>query len=973
MATFSPILAEAAATPVVRALSFDPAFNGFLMVLLAIAVGLMVFYLYREQQKIAPRRIVHWLTFIRIALVILVMLLLLRPIRQWSSTHNAGGTLWVVVDQSLSMKQTDKQSSKIEQLRWADTLGYLPADKRPSRLDSFAAKLSALRGELEYLQANNDVSPDKSAATDGAAGNSAAIAKWLDRLNDLTGDIAKDPQGGTADTTAVIANIKTLSGNAAEALKSPGAFPWHASIVSLASDVTKLQAAADHADTDLLSHAGADPDVQKALAKVAAMRRADLIYASLSQNLKGGDKSLAQVLANQDTHIVTFAGGQQEVDATDKSSLPALLKTAAEPVGGSTNIADALKFVGDQMSDSNATSVLLVSDGRANDGGDLIEPARRLAGHGARVFTLAIGSRQVVCDAAVESVDAPDWIFKDDTLRASALLRLDGLAGKPVSVDFLRGTEVIDTKVVTPMSNQSSQVITFRDKPPEARLYDYEVHVRELPEEVIKENNRQSFRVSVKNDKLHVLIVEDEPRWEYRYLANYLSRDNRVQLQTVLLEPAKIAEVQTPAPIKALATNTQNVEAQILPQTKADWAGFDLLVLGDVPVESLSTEMQQNITAAVRDRGATLLVIAGPLNMPGRYAGTPLADLLPVYLNANWTATSLGEDLHNGFQPTIAPEGAKSILSQLGLDEASNAELWSAIPQWYWHSEQTQAKLSANVLWSIGRKAGDTSPADSNALAAARQRALLSTMSVGLGRVMYLASDSTWRLRQVDGHNLHERFWGQFIRWVVGSDLPSGGKFVRFGTNKPKYADGEPIHVNARVLKEDLTPLTGQHFKVVAKSANGTILHDAELVDSPQTPGFYHATLPNLPAGQIELTLAGGEVEQLLDSDTSEAARKLNIQVLADENLELQNINADHQAMEQIAQAGGGIALDAQYAGVLADHIPDLRHDETKIQQLGMFTDPKDPWTRKAHWGFLAIFVTLITAEWILRKAGGLV
>ena len=43
----------------------------------------------------------------------------------------------------------------------------------------------------------------------------------------------------------------------------------------------------------------------------------------------------------------------------------------------------------------------------------------------------------------------------------------------------------------------------------------------------------------MKKEKFQVLIVEDQPRWEYRYLANYLKRDKRVHLQTVLLEPAR--------------------------------------------------------------------------------------------------------------------------------------------------------------------------------------------------------------------------------------------------------------------------------------------------------------------------------------------------------------------------------------------------------------------------------------------------
>ncbi len=87
----------------------------------------------------------------------------------------------------------------------------------------------------------------------------------------------------------------------------------------------------------------------------------------------------------------------------------------------------------------------------------------------------------------------------------------------------------------------------------------------------------------------------------------------------------------------------------------------------------------------------------------------------------------------------------------------------------------------------------------------------------------------------------------------------------------------------------------------------------------------------------------------------------------------MQNINADPVALARIAHAGGGIALDAAYYDVLADHIPQVKQDQVNVEQVGFFTDPNDPWTRKAHWAFLIAFATLITAEWILRKVGGLV
>jgi len=42
----------------------------------------------------------------------------------------------------------------------------------------------------------------------------------------------------------------------------------------------------------------------------------------------------------------------------------------------------------------------------------------------------------------------------------------------------------------------------------------------------------------------------------------------------------------------------------------------------------------------------------------------------------------------------------------------------------------------------------------------------LATMNVGVGKVMFLSGDATWRFRQVNGQNYHERFWGQVVRWV---------------------------------------------------------------------------------------------------------------------------------------------------------------------------------------------------------------
>jgi hypothetical protein len=314
------------------------------------------------------------------------------------------------------------------------------------------------------------------------------------------------------------------------------------------------------------------------------------------------------------------------------------------------------------------------------------------------------------------------------------------------------------------------------------------------------------------------------------------------------------------------------------------------------------------------------------------------------------------------------------VLAQLAADAPTNSRAWQAMPEWYWHSAFTDARPASTVLWSIPGSGPDGGGADAaGTIAAANRHALLSTMTIGLGHSMYIASDQTWRMRQVGGQNLHDRFWGQVLNWAVGSDLPAGGKYVRFGTNQPAYDQTQPVIVTARVLKDDLTPYTGLSFSAVARAAEdapGTV----EARFSPmESPGYYQATLGGLPIGDVEISLRGGEVERLLNNDPSVTLKTLVIRVFPTLNAERQNMNTDAAMLENIARAGGGFSVDAGYADLLLSRLPKIEHKETSVYQLGFFTDPRAPGTYWAHWGFFCLFVLLITVEWIVRKAAGLV
>jgi len=979
------------------ALSIHPAWSPGLLLLLFVMAAALVVYLYHAQQRIASRGVVHTLTAIRIILLLLLLAVLLQPALRWTRSTTTAGTLWLLLDDSQSMTMTDPQANPLERLRWSDALGLLPDGLRASRVDFHAAHLAALRQEFLALRPAAWTLDSLGAPGDAAAVQkfAAALETWQRQYQPALAELTRDPAARSLPAVlhalqmaeTMVAADRGAAAGQSNLRAASGVVRWSYIQNNMDAGLRDLGSVADRVDDEFLRTHGTDSDVQAALAQVGKMSRAELTYRLLTATAKRTAKNLSDLVGSYQFRLAIIGNGAHAVDNVERADYATALHNALAPTTESTNLAAGFSLIGQQVSSDEPASVIVLSDGRQTVKDDPAEPVRLLASRGIKVHTLLIGSREVSPDAAVDQIDAPEWIYKDDTLRASARIRLDGLSGRRIKVEFLRGADVLDTQYVAAATKAETQTLAFTDKPPEGPGYEYQVRVEDVPGEINHENNRQTFRVAVKKDKLAVLVIDDQPRWEFRYLAAGLGRDPRVKLQSVLLHPARVENIDRPPPVMASVDNPK-VEAQLLPETAAQWQAFDLIVLGDLPPETLNNAQQQYLATAVRDRGATLVVLAGPNHMPDQYAGTPLADLLPVSLGNTWAAGVLQAHMKEGFRLAVAPgggEGGAAVLARFAADEATNTALWSRVPPWYWHSEQTVAKPGANVVWYIGEPEGRLVGTNDELgdFSLARRRALLSTMTLGLGRVLYLASDQTWRLRQVGGENVQDRFWGQVIRWAAGSDLPAGGRFVRFGTNRPRYQQGDPqdpVQVTAHVLHTDLTPNTGQAIRVVARpmrpgTAPGPIVGSAVMVEAQggSAPGYYKASLGSLPAGDIELSLEGAEVEHLLADDPSVTQKTIVIKLLPQLDAERRNMNTDPEMLANLAQLGGGLALDGPYADVLAAHLPQISRTLTHVEQIGFFGDPKDRFTYFFHFGFLLLFCVVITTEWAVRKYAGMV
>ncbi|HVS70183.1 MAG TPA: vWA domain-containing protein [Phycisphaerae bacterium] len=1022
----APLLAAA------PSLEINPIFPLWLLIPLTLAAAFTVVSLYAGQRKLVSPAAAAGITFVRLLLVLLLAALFLQPALRWTQTHTTAGTLWMLVDQSPSMQSRDPQATLAEHVRWAEGMGHLSDSARPSHPDYLDAQLTAVASTFDTLRPAAEIAAARAKESElqDVAAFASRLAAWSRDVYAVEKLMAADPEIAKSAVPDSLERVASLASSGASAAKGSAtlqaasdAVNWDAMQTNLQLAQSELATAAASEDTQFFRDHAHDAALDTAAAGTSNLTRGQLAWMELTSGEKRTGASAADIFTKYHVRLAGFSDRAQAGGSLSKSDFsdalrnalaapaqsgeaPASTEPAATGAGQSTDIAAALRFVADQIPSDESGAVVIVSDGRHNGPGDPTEIARLLAARGVRVYGLLAGSHEVSPDAAVEQVDAPEWIYQDDTLRASALIRLDGLAGKEANVEFLRGDLLLGTKTIHAMdkgapSNQHVERVEFSDKPVadasaaagSANTLDYKIRVQQLPGEVNTENNSASFRVAIKKDKLYALFIDDRPRWEYRYLASYLSRpESPLKAQIVLLSPAQVAGVEPSPPVKASPSNPRP-EAQILPQTREEWEAFDLIVLGDVPPSALPVASQRYIASAVRDKGATLVLIAGQKYMPGAYAGMPLADLFPVTLNSQFDDAAIARDTRAGFHPGLAPEGATSVLAQLSAgDSGDNAALWSSAPEWYWHSPFTQAKPAASVLWAITSGAGAPSatpgsprPSVESSLAAARRNVLLASLPIGIGKSLYLSSDQSWRLRQVFGQNAHDRFWGEVLRWAVGSDLPAGGKFIRFGASQPRYTQDQPVVIVVRVLHEDLTPYTGLQFaasaQALAKDEHGNPIPapansphvDAPFVESPETPGYYRATLGGLSPGQWEVSLKGAEAQRLLDVDPSVTQKTLVVTVNPSMDLERRNMNTDPDLLARIAQAGGGFSVDANYADVLAQHLPAVERTQISSHEAGLFADPASTGTKISHWLFLALFALLLTTEWAIRKSAGLI
>lgn len=619
------------------------------------------------------------------------------------------------------------------------------------------------------------------------------------------------------------------------------------------------------------------------------------------------------------------AGGNRASNDSNGAEVVNIDPGAAD--GSRTRLSHAIDQALQRAAARPISGVVVFSDGRTEDPPDRAL-LRRLQSDHVRVYTVPLGSEHPLGDIAVRRVEAPQRAFTRDKVPVVVHIDRLGAAGSGIGatvrlVDEVTG-EQLDEQTLE--AGAESDQITLTASPSLSGEATWKVVLDTAEPDLIPDNNTKNFMIDLVDRPLKVLFVEGYPRWEYRYLKNLLVREESIESSVMLISADRDFAQEGNQPITRL------------PRSPEEFADYDVLIIGDVPGSFFSPDQLDMMRAHVSERGAGLLWIAGERKIPETYAGTALADLIP--LRGSLKLASIGQPIL--MQPTELADrlGVLQLVTsgQVGWPrELIDANYgWSQL-YWAQHIEPGRLKPAAVALAETVQEFGG------------EHLPLVIQMRYGAGQSVYVATDEIWRWRYGRGEDLTEQFWVQLIRMLGRESLSSAGQRLVLSASPRRAEAGQPVRIDVQLLDAQLIDTFGGHIVASIETEQGEKIAELTLAPVEGTEDRFAAT--------YLLDRAGTYRVRLPYSGAMGITTEVPLDVYSPDD-EMRRPETDHDLLIELSAATGGQVLDRETISSLPEILPNR-----SIKTLNPLTE--------RIWDTPAIFILallLLTLEWVGRK-----
>ncbi|MBW8017338.1 MAG: hypothetical protein FVQ82_14245 [Planctomycetes bacterium] len=601
--------------------------------------------------------------------------------------------------------------------------------------------------------------------------------------------------------------------------------------------------------------------------------------------------------------------------------------------GEDTHIAQSLMKAVSTDRKNKTRGMLVISDGRDNAPDSISSvtgAARYLRSMKIPVWTAAVGTSQMTKDVYVTARLSSSFIFVDQPASVHVSVSGSGYENWYAKVNLYREDEFVTTQQAHLRKGHASLIFPIHEEM--TGSVRYRVEVEPLAGESDKHNNDRTIIARVIDEQTRVLVVEARPHWDSKFLLRCLRADKNIEVTSIfhINEKKSFAIVEKKAGDGTIdKTVTPGVR---MPRTKGELYKYDCIFLGrDIDTVFSSDELRL-LKDYLTDRGGSIVFFRGKA-----YTGrsSEIEAIEPI----NWAAEQ-AQDVR--FELTTM--GRSSPI----FDYRPHAVSADVIIQ--------QLPSMASVTRISGEKSLAVVLAKTSSGFGGEEVATVAYQRYGKGKVMSVGAMGLWQWSflpaEMDQYDdIYQRFWGQMVRWLVtGSDfLP--GQDISFLLDKNSYAPGEKVHlsVSTKLIDSDkyepwieITDPDGKEVMLVPRQQAA----DKDLYStffSPDVEGEYKAILHN--------NLGTPATEEMSFTVYQNA-------------LETRYVAADRELLEKLSSITGGEQMEL-------DDLTDLPGKVAQFEQLSCEkTRAHDVWDRM---GVFALLIGVMGAEWLVRRASGLV
>ena len=621
--------------------------------------------------------------------------------------------------------------------------------------------------------------------------------------------------------------------------------------------------------------------------------------------------------------------------------------------------------------------ILLWTDGNATDFAESLDTNELPP-----IYPVRIEASQVVKDLRIVRTTVTQSNFEIAPTTVLVEVQGQGMAGRDIVLQLIdEAGEQIQRQTLRCESDEKPIVHRFQFRPANPGVAFYRVRTfdaaistdqfdqPEQSEEATLVNNVRQFVVDPGTGPYRVLYVSGRPNWEFKFLRRAIEEDLEVSLVGLVRiakrEPKfafrdnretnanplfrgfdkekdeETTEYDQPVLLR-LGTRDAAELRDGFPTSAEQLFEYHAIIVDDLEAGFFTQDQMSLIQQFVSQRGGGFLMLGGRQSFHGGdYQRTPIADLLPVYLDR----VALTPDAT--FRFSLTREGMLQPWMRLRTTEPEEAKRLRLMPSFQTVNRARTLKPGAVVLAEVEgeEEGGQTFPA-------------WVVQPFGKGRSGAILIGDLWRWSlRADGSDSVKsdatglpQAWRQTIRWLV-ADVPG-----RVAVQARQDAPSGAIEFDVEVRDARYQPLD-----------NATVT--VEVVDAPEQAGLkLTATASDQQAGKYSAALlprtAGAYHCEVVATgpDGVEIGRDEVGWVAQPETEEFRLLNPNDAALERLARQTGGELLDPQQLDQFVTSLPNRKIPVT------------EPWIYPLwhQWYLFLLALGCLVGEWGLRRWKGL-